>query len=422
VSPLRPLPRPTFEVRRSRSKDLPELIRVSMGAFRGTTTEDRWTRYYTKNPHLSWQRIWVAERSRLLLGTASLLDLRMRIDGRLFPVDGVAAVAVDMTARRQGVADALVRQSLVDARERGTPASFLYAFRPSYYRRFGYAPVEMGHMLHVRPRDLPDSTEREKVRRYRDDDLPAVERCYRAASAGATGALERSPMWWSVRVLREGQDRVVFQAPGRGAIEGYVLGMLAEQVSLGKRVFRVQELVATTRRARRGLIGWLAALADEYATIEVSLPPDASWLPYLRDPHYPPGRSHHQQEPAGLVGWGCMGRITHWERALAARAGRGVRGSVVLHARDPLVRENDGAWTVRFGGGTRAASVRAGSGGRGSPVLRGDMDVWTQVWLGAVSAHHAWQFGFLEGDERAARLLESAWFGPAPFWGTLNEF
>ena len=420
MSPLRTRSLPKFEIRRSRSKDLPELIRVSMGAFRGPSNEDRWTSYYTKNPHLSWSRIWLAERDGLVLGTASLLDLRMRLDGRLVSVDGVAAVAVDMTARRQGVADGLVRQSLVDARERGVPASFLYAFRPSYYRRFGYAPVEMGHVLHARPRDLPDSLERENVRRYRDEDLPAVERCYRAACADATGALERSPMWWSVRVLREGQDRVVFQAPGRGTIEGYVLGMLAENASLGRRVFRVQELVATTRRARRGLIGWLAALADEFSTIEVSLPSDGSWLPYLRDPHYPPGRSHFQQEPAGLVGWGCMGRITHWERALAARGGRGARGSVVLHVRDPLIAENDGAWSVRFSGGGKAPVVR--SGGRGALVLRGDVEVWTQVWLGAVSALHAWRFGFLEGDERAARLLESAWFGPAPFWGTLNEF
>jgi hypothetical protein len=115
-----------------------------------------------------------------------------------------------------------------------------------------------------------------------------------------------------------------------------------------------------------------------------------------------------------------MGRITHWERALATRGGRGTRGSVTLHVRDPLLAENAGAWTLRFGGGPKAPAVRVGGGAPGS--LHGDIEVWTQVWLGAVSALHAWRFGFLEGDERAARLLESAWFGPAPFWGTLNEF
>lgn len=408
-----------YVVRRAKKTDLPELVRVGIGAFRGTTNEERWTSYYTKNSHLSWDRIWVAEHEGRVLGKTSLLDFRMRLDGRLVRVDGVAAVAVDLTARRQGVADALVRRALADAREREVPASFLYAFRPSFYRRFGYAPVEMGHVLHVRPRDLPDSPERVHVRRYREDDLAALGRCYRAATAGATGPIERSDMWWRVRTLREGQDRVVFDA-GRGKIEGYVLGMLAEQAPLGKRVLRVQELMASTRRARRGLIAWLAALADEFSGIEASLPSDASWLPYLRDPHFPVARSYFQQEPAGLVGWGCMGRLTHLERALAMRAPRAVKGSVVVHAIDPVLPENGGAWTVRFGGAGQATRVRAG--GHAGLGLRGEMDIWTQVWSGAVSALAAWRFGFLEGDEEAARLLEAAWYGPAPFWGTLNEF
>jgi len=419
VAPTATRGRLDYVVRRAKKSDLPELIRVGISSFRGTTNEDRWTSYYTKNAHLGWDRIWVAERDGKILGKASLLDFRVRIDGRFVPVDGVAAVAVDITARRQGVADALVRRSLTDARERGVPASFLYAFRPSFYRRFGYAPVEMGHVLLVRPRDLPDSPERVHVRRYRDEDLPGLDRCYRAATEGQTGPIERSDMWWRVRTLREGQDRVVFDA-GRGRVEGYALGLLAEQAPLGRRVLRVQELMAQTTRARRGLIAWLAALADEFSAIEVSLPSDGSWLPFLRDPHFPAVRSYFQQEPAGFVGWGCMGRITHLERALAARAPRPVRGSVVVHAIDPVLAENDGAWTVRFGGAGSATRVRSGS--HAALALRGEMDVWSQVWSGAVSAHAAWRFGFLEGDEAAARLLEAAWHGPAPFWGTLNEF
>ena len=127
-------------------------------------------------------------------------------------------------------------------------------------------------------------------------------------------------------------------ATGRGKIEGYAPGLLAEQAPLGRRVLRVQELMASTTRARRGLIAWLAALADEFSAIEVSLPSDGSWLPFLRDP-LPAVRSYFQQEPAGFVGWGCMGRITHLERALAARAPRSVRGSVVVHAIDPVLPE-----------------------------------------------------------------------------------
>src|SRR5262249_22234320 len=153
------------------------------------------------------------------------------------------------------------------------------------YRRFGYAPVELSQVVHARPRDLPDSPERRHVRNYREGDLPSLQRCYRASTARSTGPLERSQRWWEWRGLRDDQDRVVSAAPGSGRIEGYVLGVLAELAPLGRRVFRVQELIASTRRACLGLRGWLASLADEFATIEASLPADESWLPFLRDPH-----------------------------------------------------------------------------------------------------------------------------------------
>src|SRR5206468_3173661 len=106
------------------------------------------------------------------------------------------------------------------------------------------------HVVHVRPRDLPDSPERRHVRAYRPEDLPALQRCYRAATASATGPLERTAKWWEWRVLREDQDRVVYAAPGNGRVEGYVLGALAEAAPLGRRIFRVHEFIATTARAR----------------------------------------------------------------------------------------------------------------------------------------------------------------------------
>jgi predicted acetyltransferase len=408
-----------FTVRRSRPSDFAALVEVGMGAFRAPTTEDRWRRYYAENPHLPPERVAVAERGGRVLGSAAMLDLRLAMDGRMVPVDGVAAVAVHPAARRQGVADGLMRECLFDAHRRGTPYSLLYAFRGSFYRRFGYAPVELGHIVQARPRDLPDSPERAHVRPYTAADRPALEYCYRAAVGRRTGPLERSDKWWEWRVLREGQDRVVYAAPGSGRIEGYALAMLIESAPLGERRLGVQELVARHPRALRGLLGWLRSLGDEFSLVEMHVPADTSWAPFLRDPNYELATALHQQQtPVGYLGWGAMARVTHVERALATRRARPVRGSVTFELDDPLIEDNREPMTVRFGGPRLA--VRAG--GRSRARVRAGIDVFAQVWFGAVAATHARRLGMLEASEATARLLDAAVFGPPPYLGSLNEF
>ena len=408
-----------FTLRRARPSDIAALVRVGMSAFRAPTTEERWTRYYAENPHLPPERVLVAERAQSVLGSAALLDLRMAVDGRMVPVDGVAAVAVHPAARRQGVADGLMRECLLDARRRAVPYSLLYAFRGSFYRRFGYAPVELGHIVQTRPRDLPDSPQRAHVRPYAAADRTAVERCYRAGVGRRTGPLERSDKWWEWRVLREGQDRVVYAAPRTGKVEGYALAMLIESAPLGERRLGVQELVALNPRALRGLLGWLASLGDEFSLVEMHVPREESWAPFLRDPNYELASALQQQQtPAGYLGWGAMARVTHLERALATRRGRPVRGSVTFELDDPLIAENRAPVTVRFGGPRPV--VRAGAHARSR--VRAPIGVFAQVWLGAVAATQARRFGMLEASAETARLLDAACFGPAPHLGSLNEF
>jgi predicted acetyltransferase len=402
-------------VRWLRRAEIPHLIEVARSAFRSGANLERWTRYYAKNPHLPPERTLVAERDGRILGTAALLDLKMAIDGRAASVDGVAAVAVHHTGRRQGVADALMRRSVADAHGRRAPFSSLYAFRGSFYRRFGYAPVELGHVVSVQPGDLPNSSERLRVRPYLDRDRAAVERCYRAALAGSTGPLDRTASWWEHRVFVEDQDRVVYIAAD-GRITGYAIAKLMEAAPLGRRRLRVHELIALDARARRGLIGWLAGLGDEFEAVEITFPADSSVVPFLHTPRFRDMRVPSQWEPAGALGWGLMARVTHLERALATRRPRGVRLRFALELEDPC-RVIEPA-VVRLDA-TGAAVVRAA---RETRHVRADIGIFSQVLLGAVRATHARAFDLLETDEDTARKLDQAWLGPAPFVGSLNEF
>jgi predicted acetyltransferase len=409
-------------LRRARAADAAELARLSVAAFRGPATEEQWGRLYARNPHLPPER--VVERpaapgdARRLVGSAALLDLRLAVDGRMAAVDGVAAVAVHPSARRQGIADRMMREAVRDARRRRAPYSLLYAFRGSFYRRFGYAPVELAHALRVAPRDLPDSPERGRVRPFADADREGIERCYRAWIGRRTGPLERSAVWWEWRVLRAGQDRVVYAAPRTGRVEGYALATRLGEARLGERRLRVVELVAATPRALRGLAGWLASLGDEFASVELQSARDESWAPFLRDPNYRLAGDMPQQDAVGFLTWGAMARITDLERALATRRARPGHGSLTFELTDPVVPENQEPMTVRFG--PPRLGVRPGA--RSRSRVRAGVGVFTQIWLGAVRASQARALGLLDASEEATRLLDAACYGPAPYLGTLNEF
>ena len=102
-------------IRPFRRKDLDEVVRIGVRTLSGPGTEQRWKTYLLKSSYLSHDRVLVAERGGQILGCTLLLNFRMSLDGRPCPMDGVAAVAVDPLARRQGVANKLMREAVDSA-------------------------------------------------------------------------------------------------------------------------------------------------------------------------------------------------------------------------------------------------------------------------------------------------------------------
>jgi hypothetical protein len=279
--------------------------------------------------------------------------------------------------------------------------------------------VEIVQVLHVNPSLLPDSLERQHVRPYQDADREAIARVYKRASAGSTGWFLRSPFWWDVRALRKDQERVVYASGERGRVEGYALCEMVDRSHIGSRRFRVLELVAVTPRARRGLLGWLASLADEIGTVELFTSCDRPLIPFLRDPaRQGPGVELYDYSQTGYLGWGAMARITHLERALGLRSGRGARGGVTVELTDPHLAANEEPVTVTFTGkGAKIARAR-----RSRNRVRATVGMFSQIWMGAVSASHALEQDQIDCSAATAELLHRAWYGPAPYLGPLNGF
>lgn len=409
---------PELRVRSFRASDEKECARIGAWAFSGPGTESRWRVYLRRNPHLSPERVLVAVRGSRHAGMAANLDLEMAIEGRLVPVDGVAAVGVDPLHRQQGVANALVREAILHSARKRRAFSALHPFRESFYRKFGYALFEWAQVVTVAPGALPSSDGHGHLRFARREDASKIARCYREWIAGRTGPLERTPFWWKRRVLGNDVDQILFEG-ARGAVEGYALGSMVERGILGRRRYRVVEIAALTDRARRGLLGAMRRLGDEVGRLELFVPSDDPMIALLRDPPLlTPALDASGAPPSIQFGAGCMARVTDLEKALLTRQGRGETGTFRVELTDPHLAENEKPRYFRLG--KRGPEILRSA--RDAKLVRAEVGAFTQVLLGAVSASNSRQAGLLDCDQETAAVLDRAWHGPAAFLSPPNRF
>ena len=96
------------------------------------------------------------------------------VDGEPRPMGGVAAVMAHPAYRRRGYAGKLMRAALRDMREWNVHLSMLSPFAHAFYRSFGYELATEALEYTLKPADLPTSPEQNRLRAYREEDLPEM--------------------------------------------------------------------------------------------------------------------------------------------------------------------------------------------------------------------------------------------------------
>jgi predicted acetyltransferase len=325
------------------------------------------------------------------------------------------------------VGEALVRASLREMRQRGDALSMLYAFRGDFYRRFGWGLVETPIMLSVPPALLPASEESRRVRRLRLPDRPLVQQLYdRYARERGHFALARRAEWWERRLWGYEGEWIVYERR-RGQIEGY----LHVQVDAGdgpwKLVLTVNEFVALTPDAHRGLTGYLHGLRDQAVELVMSTPPDAPWAAELADAANLRGEMKlGVVRSSGHAGYGAMLRLVEVKSALESLpVAPHARGELLLDVRDELIPSNERAWRVHARDGrlsVRAETARQAASRDRLPRLTTSAEVLAILVAGAVSPVVAAERGMVE-DLRGAAALLDPWFRTRPaFVLPMNAF
>jgi predicted acetyltransferase len=426
VSRTRALRPPPLRYRPARRTDIETLVDLSLRAYRVSSAEAR-RDFFGDHPRFGLRDVRVGELDGEIVAALVLYPLHAYVRGEKLPLTGIGSVAVSPEHRRRGVAEALVRASLREMRQRGDALSMLYAFRGDFYRRFGWGLIETPIMLSVPPALLPASEESRRVRRLRMPDRPLVQQLYdRYARERGHFALARRAEWWERRLWGYEGEWIVYERR-RGQIEGY----LHVQVDAGdgpwKLVLTVNEFVALTPDAHRGLTGYLHGLRDQAVELVMSTPPDAPWAAELGDAANLRGEMKlGVVRSSGHAGYGAMLRLVEVKSALESLpVAPQARGELLLDVRDELIPSNERAWRVHARDGrlsVRAETARQAASRDRLPRLTASAEVLAILVAGAVSPVVAAERGMVE-DLRGAAALLDPWFRTRPaFVMPMNAF
>jgi predicted acetyltransferase len=391
-------------IRSAGHEDIAELANLWSRAFPGErTVEQRIAHMETGGVYGGIETAWIAERAGRTVGAFRAYALTQHMHGAEYRMMGLAAVAVDETARRRGVGTELCTHAVRVARERGDVLSVLYPFRPAYYQALGWGTVGEMHAYRFRPESLAVNGGGD-VRRATPADSTGIATCYAEVARGTNGLIRRIARVWRHH-LDDGMHAYV---TGSAGVDGYALVRFGRGASPDERQMYVRELVAANAAACDALLGWIGAQRDAWRIVSYEATPDEQFAHRLSEPR-PPGfhNARNLWAPVARIVRGPMLRLLDVPRALEERVAWGPAAPMQfgLEVTDTLAPENAGPFTVEFDG-SRVA-VRRGSA---RPLLRMPASVLAQVFAGELRVRQALVMGIAEaeGDATSADTLFQA--------------
>ncbi|MHB1167731.1 MAG: GNAT family N-acetyltransferase [Longimicrobiales bacterium] len=338
----------------------------------------------------------VGEYDGRVAGALQVHPLRQWIGGAGLPMTGIGTVVISPAYRRRGLAEQLVAASLRAGRERGDVVSALYPFRVGFYHRLGYGNAGVAEQWQIPARALNDSPERMRVEMLEDGARDEALALYNEWVRTQNGHVERTVGMW--RFLVDQPLRAVAGYRDEdGSLGGYAVVAYRTDLPPRDRFLEVEEIVWTTLASRRGMLAWLASLADQWDRLLIRTLPSHRMQDWVSEPRLPADAAPAWQlwSPAATLMMGPMFRLIDMEAAWQQRGTAGTAGArVTLEVDDTYLPENAGRWTLSIEGGGAAVSRN----GDAAATLRLGIATLSRLYIGAVSPSAALTAGLLECD------------------------
>jgi predicted acetyltransferase len=380
--------------------DVPTLVRLVHHAFATTPeAEEKWIRPSGLENFRGMRESPHGPLAACLLR----IPMGQRFGGKTVSMAGIAAVAVAPEQRGRGTARLMMEQAMQEARADGFSLSALYASTQGLYRQAGYEQAGYRCLTKLQPHRIDIRVREPDVRQLTAHDDHAVEECYRRFASSFSGMLERGPYIW--RRLREFRDKKYhgfgIDSPD-GGLAGYVLlnqSRVPDGIELD-----VSDLAFLSPGAGRRLLGFLADFSTTTKDIALPGPPLHPVISLMNSHHHTLGKTEI---------W--MLRITDLPRALAERGyPRQVSATIQLNVHDPVVRENEGSWTLHVEHGRaevkKEATVR--------PAISCSVGALASLYSGLYTATQAAVLGWIEGEHAALEAADAIFGGFGTPWMT----
>lgn len=409
---------PGISLRPAQSDDLHPIINLDRLAFAPlsshTEIQQEW---YSEGLDLPGRQLFLAIEAATgtSIGTYAQLQLDIHFQHQVFPGMGIAAVAVALQKRGQKIARLMLEHALETAQSQQLPIVMLYPFQHGFYRRLGWAWVESVHQYRVSTRHFPLYPERSGIVPYNpaQHDLPAL---YESVALQHNGWLQRQDWQWQQR-LKPHQGREVYIYQEANQLQGYVICQFAHLTSpQSPLALIVQEWVAATPLAYRGILGFLATLRDQLSTIV--------WNTFPSDP-FPHLLQEQRRDPSlavspfefglvhsfGQIGGGYMWRLVDLAAAFQRRSLQPCDPfTLTFQITDPVLGNQ--RITAEFGNHQIHLSQSP------SPtILKTSIDHLTELFCGLRRSRDLLWTGELEleGDDTLLLKLDQAWQATPPF-------
>jgi predicted acetyltransferase len=289
---------------------------------------------------------------------------------------GIGGVACLPASRGKGYAAACLKHALIYMRESGMYLSALYPFSWEFYRRLGWEWIGAQRTYTVPTRTMIGAKETEGVRLATKTDHQAIGSVYSDYTLRYRGMAKRNERGWN-SILDDGQDNYtytyIYESTDR--VEGYLTfqGGSKERTHLN-------EFIALTPRAQRGLLGLLRRHEMQISGFRWSVPDDdALWSNLYHND------IETRIEPV------VQARIVDFVQAFKAlKPSSEINGEVVISVSDETAPWNTGKWLVcAESGSISIADTHA------DPDIECDIQAITQAYYG---------YPALDAIRRAARL------------------
>ncbi|MEW6734886.1 MAG: GNAT family N-acetyltransferase [Acidobacteriota bacterium] len=415
-----------MQVRTANQADIERLSHMGCESFpSGYSYEERVRLYRNHTRRKLEEDVLVGEVDGEMVAALSAIPYTIWIGGARLAMLGLATVVNALEARRRGYASALCCAAIARGRARDFVVSILYPFRYDFYRKLGWGTIGELIEYNFHPRNLPHYETQRNVRRFRPQDIDAVATCYQRFVERGNCLAESPPSVWQDWQLRITERKLIVMVyEQQGEIRGYLSFCFESGHDMLTQTLSVEELIYDDRESYQGLLGFLATLRDQVTSIRYWASPSEAFHYILNDPRdVKQPMLASMVSRAGQYGFSYMLRVLNVEQALIMRPNyHHLNGSICFQILDEQIPENsrrfrftltEGQPTINLVEDREMAQVHLG------------IDIFSQLYAGAITASRAHFLGLLEIKDTASVPLTLSWLDqafslPKPF--LLDQF